>query len=169
MLPFFAGAQIVSCKIGDNRMSLPGVLETGTGMTRASVCALQNSVDLINHSFGEMSAFANDGRFIETINDLVHKHGIIYVASAGNEGPSLTTMGAPGKGSMGSQSCGINQEQVGGARILGIWRCVAMIASTPQVVVVWAQASTSASYEQMCEFCDPRYCLCETICGCWCA
>ena len=94
-------------------MSLPGVLETGTGMTRASVCALQNNVDLINHSFGEMSAFANDGRFIETINDLVHKHGIIYVASAGNEGPSLTTMGAPGKGSMGPSHVVLTKNKLG--------------------------------------------------------
>ena len=47
-----AGAQIISCKIGDSRL---GSMETMTGLTRALVAALDHKVDLINMSYGEVS------------------------------------------------------------------------------------------------------------------
>jgi tripeptidyl-peptidase-2 len=38
----------------------------------------------------------NDGRFVKLAEELVYKHGIVFVSSAGNNGPALTTVGAPG-------------------------------------------------------------------------
>lgn len=44
------GAQIISCKIGDSRL---GSMETGTGLMRGLVAALQHKADVINMSYGE--------------------------------------------------------------------------------------------------------------------
>lgn len=87
------GAQIVSCKIGDTRL---GSMETMTGLTRGLITVLENKCDLINMSYGEQTSTANAGRFIKLAEELVYKHDVIYVASAGNAGPALSTVGAPG-------------------------------------------------------------------------
>eukprot|EP00198_Chlamydomonas_reinhardtii_P006605 XP_001695941.1 predicted protein [Chlamydomonas reinhardtii] len=87
------GAQIISCKIGDTRL---GSMETGTGVVRGLIAARQHGAHLINMSYGEPTTTPNAGRFIELATELVRKHGVIFVASAGNAGPALTTVGAPG-------------------------------------------------------------------------
>lgn len=87
------GAKIVSCKIGDTRL---GSMETMTGLTRAYQAIIQNKCDLINMSYGEAASAANSGRFVRLAEELVHKHHVIFVASAGNAGPALSTVGAPG-------------------------------------------------------------------------
>ena len=87
------GAKIVSCKIGDTRL---GSMETMTGLTRAISAVLENNCDLINMSYGEAAAAPNVGRYVRLADEIVHKHRVIFVASAGNAGPALSTVGAPG-------------------------------------------------------------------------
>ena len=62
-----AGAQIISCKIGDSRL---GSMETMVGLSRALGAVLQHGVDVINMSYGEPTATPNMGRFIELANEV---------------------------------------------------------------------------------------------------
>ena len=87
------GAQIVSCKIGDSRL---GSMETGTGLTRALAAVIRHKVDVINMSYGEPVHEVNAGRFVALAEEVVWKHNIAFISSAGNSGPALTTVGAPG-------------------------------------------------------------------------
>ncbi|KAK7270488.1 hypothetical protein RIF29_23667 [Crotalaria pallida] len=87
------GAQLISCKIGDSRL---GSMETGTGLTRALIAAVEHKCDLINMSYGEPTLLPDYGRFVDLVNEAVNKHRLIFVSSAGNSGPALTTVGAPG-------------------------------------------------------------------------
>ena len=87
------GAQLIAVKIGDNRL---GSNSCATGEVRGCIAALQNHCDLINQSYGEPSADPDVGRNSEIYSEFVNKHGVIYVSSAGNEGPALSTIGYPG-------------------------------------------------------------------------
>jgi tripeptidyl-peptidase-2 len=87
------GAKLISLKIGDTRL---GSMETGSALTRALIEAVKHKCDVINLSYGEGCALPNSGRFVRLAEELVHKHGIVFVSSAGNNGPALTTVGAPG-------------------------------------------------------------------------
>lgn len=87
------GAKLISLKIGDSRL---GGMETGCALTRAMIEAVKHKCDVINLSYGEGCAFPDTGRFVKLAEELVHKHGIVFVSSAGNNGPALTTVGAPG-------------------------------------------------------------------------
>ncbi len=87
------GAKLISLKIGDTRL---GSMETGSALTRALIEAVKHKCDVINLSYGEGCALPNTGRFVKLAEELVHKHGIVFVSSAGNNGPALTTVGAPG-------------------------------------------------------------------------
>ncbi|KAK2077755.1 hypothetical protein QBZ16_004603 [Prototheca wickerhamii] len=87
------GAQIVSCKIGDTRL---GSMETAPGLFRAIAAAVRHRVDIVNMSYGESTATPDAGRFVELAEEAVREHGIVFVASAGNSGPGLASVGAPG-------------------------------------------------------------------------
>lgn len=50
---------------------------------------------MVNMSYGEHSHWSNTGRVGDLMNEVVNKHGIIWVASAGNDGPALSTVGTP--------------------------------------------------------------------------
>lgn len=51
-----AGAQIISCKIGDSRL---GSMETITGLSRAIAAVIAHKADLINMSYGEVRRCRN--------------------------------------------------------------------------------------------------------------
>ena len=87
------GAQLVSIKIGDTRLN---GMETGSAVLRALQVARARGCHLINMSYGEPTRLPNQGRIIDLTNELVHDHRVVFVASAGNEGPALSTVGAPG-------------------------------------------------------------------------
>uniref|UniRef100_A0A1I8PAP3 Tripeptidyl-peptidase 2 n=1 Tax=Stomoxys calcitrans TaxID=35570 RepID=A0A1I8PAP3_STOCA len=90
-------AKIVSLTIGDGRL---GSMETGTGLVRAvmkimELCRTGRKVDVINMSYGEHSHWSNCGRIGELMSEVVNKYGVVWVASAGNHGPALCTVGTP--------------------------------------------------------------------------
>jgi tripeptidyl-peptidase-2 len=87
------GCQIIGFKIGDTRLD---GMETGSSLVRALGAAIERGVQVVNLSYGEYATVDNDGRFKAMCELAVHKHGIVFVTSAGNNGPALTTGGAPG-------------------------------------------------------------------------
>ncbi|KAJ3276748.1 tripeptidyl-peptidase II Tpp2 [Terramyces sp. JEL0728] len=88
------GCQIISLKVGDHRL---GTMETGTGLNRAAIELARWKVDVANLSYGEAAHVQEFGRFIDLLkNEVINKNGTIFVSSAGNAGPALTTVGAPG-------------------------------------------------------------------------
>uniref|UniRef100_A0A8R1HSD4 Tripeptidyl-peptidase 2 n=1 Tax=Caenorhabditis japonica TaxID=281687 RepID=A0A8R1HSD4_CAEJA len=87
------GAKILSLNIGDHRLN---AMETGQAMTRAFNMCAEFKVDVINMSFGEGTHLPDAGRVIEEARRLIDRRDVIYVCSAGNQGPALSTVGAPG-------------------------------------------------------------------------
>eukprot|EP00168_Porphyra_purpurea_P003233 TRINITY_DN1384_c0_g1_i2.p1 TRINITY_DN1384_c0_g1~~TRINITY_DN1384_c0_g1_i2.p1 ORF type:complete len:348 (-),score=88.10 TRINITY_DN1384_c0_g1_i2:454-1497(-) len=103
------GAQIVSLKIGDSRMhgmeSHQGVVRALNHLLPASLedpstppHAAQHKVtaQVANMSYGEPTAFPNAGRIVELLTALAREAGVLFLASAGNAGPGLSTVGSPG-------------------------------------------------------------------------
>ncbi|PKI84840.1 tripeptidyl-peptidase II [Malassezia vespertilionis] len=89
------GAEIVSLKIGDARL---GSMEQGQALLRAVQALVDTQCDVANMSFGEDGGFGveNKGAFVDALKRVIHERGLLYVSSAGNNGPALTTVGQPG-------------------------------------------------------------------------
>jgi tripeptidyl-peptidase II len=90
-------AKIVSLTIGDGRL---GSMETGTALARAIIkvmelCDAGTKIDVINMSYGEHAAWSSSGRVGDLMAELVNRYGVVWVASAGNHGPALSTIGTP--------------------------------------------------------------------------
>jgi len=86
------GAQVVSIKIGDSRVD---TLETTPGVVRALRACIQNNVSVANLSYGEPAGYFNRGAFVDELKATFLKHRMLFITSAGNSGPALTTVGAP--------------------------------------------------------------------------
>ncbi|KAI9502288.1 subtilase family-domain-containing protein [Coemansia spiralis] len=88
------GAQLISLMVSDNRVSLH---ETGMALTRAVAAIIEHGVDLANLSIAEPCATHNIGQWVQMVrNEAVRRHRCIFVAAAGNGGPALSTVDAPG-------------------------------------------------------------------------
>ncbi|XP_011256902.1 tripeptidyl-peptidase 2 isoform X2 [Camponotus floridanus] len=88
------GAQIVSLTVGDGRI---GTMETGTAVVRAMIHVMKRKekIHVINMSYGEHAHWSNTGRIGELMNEVIDEYGVVWVASAGNLGPALCTIGTP--------------------------------------------------------------------------
>lgn len=90
------GCEIVSLKIGDARL---GSMEQGQAMLRAAQALIDTKTDVANLSYGEDGAFGAEdkGAFAKALRDIViRQRDILFISSAGNNGPALSTVGQPG-------------------------------------------------------------------------
>lgn len=100
------GCEIVSLKIGDNRL---GSMEQGQALLRAAQALIDTKCDIANMSYGEDGAFGaeNRGAFAQALRDIViRQRDVLFVSSAGNNGPALSTVGQPGGTTTGVLSVG---------------------------------------------------------------
>ena len=122
------GCQIIGFKIGDTRL---GGMETGTALCRALAAALERGVHVINLSFGEYANVDDYGRFTAMARQAVFKHGLIFITSAGNNGPALTTGGAPG-----TSDCAIAVGAFASAAMMGPQ--YSLRAKLPDIQYTWS-------------------------------
>ncbi|GMH77981.1 hypothetical protein TL16_g07609, partial [Triparma laevis f. inornata] len=86
-----SSASIKSLKIGDTRL---GSMETGVGVMRAIKAC--EDCEVVNMSYGEAVALQERGRVKHELDRLAYSKNVLFLASAGNNGPGLSTVGAPG-------------------------------------------------------------------------
>ncbi|KAJ1920455.1 hypothetical protein H4219_001292 [Mycoemilia scoparia] len=129
------GAQLISLKIGDNRVSS---LETGPALTRASNAIIKHKADLANMSFGESAATPNHGFWVSLLKKyVIRTHRCIFVSSAGNEGPAFSTVGAPG---------GTTEDVIGVGAYVGHAQMeaeYALMEPVPETMFTWSSRGPS--------------------------
>eukprot|EP00800_Vazella_pourtalesii_P000658 TRINITY_DN10577_c0_g3_i1.p1 TRINITY_DN10577_c0_g3~~TRINITY_DN10577_c0_g3_i1.p1 ORF type:complete len:1237 (-),score=308.48 TRINITY_DN10577_c0_g3_i1:24-3734(-) len=86
------GAQIVVLKIGNLFVDS---METQKSLIRSVTAAIESGCDIVNLSFGEAVQYSARGQVIKRFTELTNKYNILFVSSAGNSGPALSTVGAP--------------------------------------------------------------------------
>lgn len=86
------GAEVLNLKISDFRA---GTNETHVSLERAVKLCVEYKVDILSLSFGEAD-FKVDGRFSQHLTEMIREHGILFVTSAGNDGPCYHTGAHPG-------------------------------------------------------------------------
>ncbi|KAJ2796337.1 hypothetical protein H4R20_005561, partial [Coemansia guatemalensis] len=87
------GAQLLSLTLGKHYMES---METSIGLTRAANAIVEYGADMANISFGEPTATPNIGQWVQMVRrEVVRRRRCIFVGSAGNEGPALSTVTAP--------------------------------------------------------------------------
>ncbi len=57
---------------------------------------LDNGCDIVNLSYGEFSSKHDSGCIVDLMTNLVERHNVMLVSSAGNAGPALGSVCAPG-------------------------------------------------------------------------
>eukprot|EP01029_Cantina_marsupialis_P024661 TRINITY_DN6394_c0_g2_i1.p1 TRINITY_DN6394_c0_g2~~TRINITY_DN6394_c0_g2_i1.p1 ORF type:complete len:1269 (-),score=399.18 TRINITY_DN6394_c0_g2_i1:148-3918(-) len=87
------GAQIISLRIGDAKV---GSMETALSLSRAIAACKKHNVDVINMSYGEPCVKENYGLFARLANEVIWDHDVVFMASAGNNGPILSSFSCPG-------------------------------------------------------------------------
>ncbi|MCH2112483.1 MAG: S8 family serine peptidase, partial [Planctomycetes bacterium] len=86
------GVEFVAIKIGDGKY---GGATSGFSIAKALDYAVESGCTIANMSFGGPSFFADGQEPDAWVIEEARKRGLITVTSAGNEGPTLTTVGAP--------------------------------------------------------------------------
>jgi hypothetical protein len=71
-------------------------METGTGLVRALRAIRDAGCHVVNMSYGEPTSRPSAGRFGKLVESLVRDSNVVFLSSAGNAGPALSTVGAPG-------------------------------------------------------------------------
>ena len=86
------GVEFVAIKIGDGKF---GGSTSGFAISKALDYAVEAGCDVANISFGGPSFFADGLEPDAWVVEQATRRGLIVVTSAGNEGPALSTVGAP--------------------------------------------------------------------------
>ena len=85
------GARLLNIRIGS---LLLGGCETHASVERLVRVCIEHEVDIISMSFGE-AAFGIESNFGRLMTQAIRDHGIIFLVSAGNDGPCHNTGGHP--------------------------------------------------------------------------
>ncbi|MFT7517003.1 MAG: subtilisin family serine protease [Myxococcota bacterium] len=87
------GVEFVAIKIGDSKV---GGSTSGFAVSKALDYAVEAGCQIANMSFGGPSFYADGREPDDWIVEEAAKRGLLLVTSAGNEGPTLSTVGSPG-------------------------------------------------------------------------
>ena len=86
------GVEFVAIKIGDGKY---GGSTSGFAIAKALDYAVESGCTVANMSFGGPSFFADGNEPDAWVIEEATRRGLVVVTSAGNEGPTLSTVGAP--------------------------------------------------------------------------